>query len=465
CKRKTKCKENKGSCRQGRCKSYEKEIYEGCKGLRCRCCALDMVTTTVPVTTVTTTTPVTTTAPVQQRQREQHKSHLCTTGRNDEDLQSQRQRLIPGSTQAFPAAYRRVTQRIPLFVSAAMRMRYFWMLGFVTTAAALLLEAEEAQGKGVEEEVDLGPCEEAKGSCVPERNCSRIISGAECPEGSVCCTEEKITDTIETRAVCGSGHRVLSGLCLNDNCKCCAPQCKTMSSWFQKAARVPAFCVGTLTQECQGSGCMCQGRVCRARPPATGRSAAGDATGDAGRAAAREPMGAALAKDAGGKSVSFPVDVVAAIANVAYVMKFARGRLNARRTRVPADRAVARATRRKYTRVARAFAAGAALSTWGSTQAFPAAYRRVTQRIPLFVSAAMRMRYFWMLGFVTTAAALLLEAEEAQGKGVEEEVDLGPCEEAKGSCVPERNCSRIISGAECPEGNVCCKSYRLLSVC
>lgn len=32
-------------------------------------------------------------------------------------------------------------------------------------------------------------------------------------------------------------------------------------------------------------------------------------------------MGAALAKDAGGKSVSFPVDVVAAIANVAYVMK------------------------------------------------------------------------------------------------------------------------------------------------
>jgi len=43
-----------------------------------------------------------------------------------------------------------------------------------------------------------------------------------------------------------------------------------------------------------------------------------------------------------------------------------------------------------------------------------------------------------------------------------EEVDLGPCEEAKGSCVPERNCSRIISGAECPEGNVCCKSYRLL---
>ncbi|ROT71759.1 hypothetical protein C7M84_009907 [Penaeus vannamei] len=117
-----------------------------------------------------------------------------------------------GSTQAFPAAYRRVTQRIPLFVSAAMRMRYFWMLGFVTTAAALLLEAEEAQGKGVEEEVDLGPCEEAKGSCVPERNCSRIISGAECPEGNVCCTEERITDTIETRAVCGSRHRVLSGL-------------------------------------------------------------------------------------------------------------------------------------------------------------------------------------------------------------------------------------------------------------
>lgn len=56
--------------------------------------------------------------------------------------------------------------------------------------------------------------------------------------------------------------------CLNGNCKCCAPQCKTMSSWFQKGGfcvTSAAFCVGTLTQECQGLGCMCQGRVCRAR--------------------------------------------------------------------------------------------------------------------------------------------------------------------------------------------------------
>ncbi|XP_069970219.1 tenascin-like [Penaeus vannamei] len=171
-----------------------------------------------------------------------------------------------------------------------MRMRYFWMLGFVTTAAALLLEAEEAQGKGVEEEVDLGPCEEAKGSCVPERNCSRIISGAECPEGNVCCTGKWITETIETReATCeltrkcrrangrctGKGcrrqERELPGGCGRSHCKCCIrdEKCKPKKQCKWKGR----YCTTgkcknnerVIKRACQEKKCRCcaPGRVCK----------------------------------------------------------------------------------------------------------------------------------------------------------------------------------------------------------
>lgn len=76
--------------------------------------------------------------------------------------------------------------------------------------------------------------------CVPSSYCS--AEGGYCSE------------------YCGDGDRVLDGKCHTAECKCCAPPCKTQSSCFQKGGfcvTSEAFCAGTLTPECEGSGCMC----------------------------------------------------------------------------------------------------------------------------------------------------------------------------------------------------------------